>query len=227
MATATRPTHVLVVTREADAAAAGESGDYLIGVVYAVGDVSRWPDPAMRPGWGDYVDRITSVSADFAGDAWAEIDAQLARHGMCVVGADPLERTGGGPQWHGREVWSVEVAPATLVNLTPHPVVVYGGGEPILTVEPSGRVARLAETATPAVPVAGCPGTVVELGEPTGLPDQMDGATYIVSMPLLMGLLAAGVDRPDCVYPYGQVRDADGRIVGCRTLARLSATHGA
>jgi hypothetical protein len=110
-----------------------------------------------------------------------------------------------------------------LVNLTPHDVTVYDGDQIVMTVRPSGTVARLAETATPDGVVAGVPGTVVTLGAIEGLPAPDGETTYVVSMPLLMGALASGVDRADLVYPYGQVRDGQGRIIGCRSLARLTA----
>jgi hypothetical protein len=107
-----------------------------------------------------------------------------------------------------------------FVNLTPHPVTLFDyRDEVVLTIPASGTAARLAET---PVDDGQCR-TVVSLGEPIGLPDPVDGTTYIVSMPLLMGMAAAGIDRPDCRYPYGQVRDVGGRIMGCRSLARLSA----
>ena len=53
------------------------------------------------------------------------------------------------------------------------------------------------------------------------LPEMDHGVIHIVSMPLLMGMRAAGIDRPDFMYPYGQVRDGNGRILGCKGLARL------
>jgi hypothetical protein len=108
----------------------------------------------------------------------------------------------------------------TYINLTPHPVVIMPecGGYPD-TVGVSGTIARIVET-TAADGV-----TVVELGEVVGLPDPDPDVICIVSMPLAMALAAKGIDRRDVVYPYGQVRDGQGRILGYRTLARLrSAT---
>jgi len=119
------------------------------------------------------------------------------------------------------------------VNLTPHAVTVMDkDGATILSVPPSGTVARLSETAQPA-PVwregvradrveDGVPYTLVILGEVSGLPEPQDGVIYIGSMPLLMGMMAAQIQRSDVVYPYGQVRDSEGRIIGCRSLATLA-----
>lgn len=103
-----------------------------------------------------------------------------------------------------------------FVNLTPHAVVVMPDGGKVTTVPTSGTIARIAETTRVE---HGC--TVVELGDITGLPEPAAGVTYIASMPLLMALAAKGIYRPDVVYPYGQVRDEQGRIVGCRELATL------
>jgi hypothetical protein len=125
----------------------------------------------------------------------------------------------------------------TYINLTPHPISVYEpdsyadercvSGDVIKTFPASGAVARLSERAIlpTDAPGGNAPDWYVvahvSLGEPVSLPDAALGVTLIVSMPCAMGLLAAGIDRPDVVYPYGQVRDDEGRILGCRRFARL------
>lgn len=127
--------------------------------------------------------------------------------------------------WEGADVDTNKPATATYdnkgetwLNLTPHKVVIMPEGTHFhVTLPPSGVVARIAETAST---IDGQ--TVVTLGDVEGLPAARQGRTLIVSMPLAMALAAKGVDRPDVVYPYGQVRDDQGRIVGCRTLARLA-----
>jgi hypothetical protein len=102
------------------------------------------------------------------------------------------------------------------VNLTPHPVALMPeDGEPT-TIPASGVVARITET---SITVGGR--TVIELGDVVGLPEPDPAVTLIVSMPLLMALAAKGIHRRDLVYPYGQVRDLSGRILGCRMLATL------
>jgi hypothetical protein len=103
------------------------------------------------------------------------------------------------------------------VNLTPHEVtLIHESAEPS-RFEPSGTVARVAESAR-----EGDDGNmIVTLGEIEGLPGPRSGRVYIVSMPLIMALAAKGIHRKDVVYPYQQVRDGSGRIVGSRRLARL------
>jgi hypothetical protein len=108
------------------------------------------------------------------------------------------------------------------VNLTPHAVnILAEDGTQILSVPPSGTVARIAETAHPAGERDGIPFAEVSLGDVHGLPAAEDGVTLIGSMPLLMAMAAAQIARPDAVYPYGQVRDGEGRIIGCRSLATM------
>lgn len=103
------------------------------------------------------------------------------------------------------------------VNLTSHTVTLYDGDDVVEEIEPSGTVARLDETtaATSHLDVE------VKLGKAVGLPDPTPDVTYICSMPLVMGLAAAGQHRPDVAYPYRRVKSEDGRTIGFRALARL------
>lgn len=135
--------------------------------------------------------------------------------------------------WVGGSEYEVKGEPMAhtrWVNLTPHPVKVYDGDTLIMHVDASGVSARIAEQVTATEPIRSAwsddptpPMSVVTLGAVEGLPPAMPDTVYIVSMPLLMGMVAAGVDRPDCVYPYPQVRDSAGRIIGCGGFARISA----
>lgn len=112
-----------------------------------------------------------------------------------------------------------------FVNLTPHGVRVYGSdGSVIADIPASGAVARLSEQVSDAQCTDGIPEVQVTLGEVEGLPDPVQGTLYIVSLPLMMGLLAAGSTRQDVRYPYDPVRDGQGRIVGCRSLAEMAVT---
>lgn len=112
--------------------------------------------------------------------------------------------------------------PVTLVNLTAHRVRVLddAGGE-TLAVEPSGVIARLAETVTPAakLDVGGidCPVSYVTYASTIeNLPEAKPGVALIVSR-----VLAAAVPRDDLYFPGDEVRDSDGRIVGCRYLGQF------
>lgn len=112
------------------------------------------------------------------------------------------------------------------VNDTPHAVKVYAdNGDIIADLPTSGTVYRLTET---SAMMFGdwdeiVPQVEVRLGSVTpDLPPIREGVRHIVSMPLLMGMKAAGVERPDFYYPYDMVRDEAGRILGCRSFARLA-----
>lgn len=86
-----------------------------------------------------------------------------------------------------------------FVNLTPHAANICRDENVYLEIAPSGTVARLQELVLDG-------GMVLE---------------SIATVSVQLGMKAAGIHRADCYYPFGQIRDDQGRIVGCRTLARL------
>ena len=106
-----------------------------------------------------------------------------------------------------------------VINLTPHAITFFQKNleeqtmSEILTVQPSGQVARV--TAKTVVIHEGLPGlpipvTATEYGEVEGLPAPEEGTIYIVS-----SLVAQRCrDRDDVFIPNESVRDADGRLVG-------------
>lgn len=117
----------------------------------------------------------------------------------------------------------------TLVNLTPHAIVLRDPTGTEHFISPSGEVARV--TSTPGVctdeligygcvPVYSAPAW----GEVEGLPDQKAGTIYIVS-----ALVAARVpERMDVVCPGtgpndGAIRDAAGRVVAVTRLVSAAA----
>lgn len=100
-----------------------------------------------------------------------------------------------------------------LVNLTPHPVV-FADGRTLPKCDNPPRLSEIVELAGEAdgVPVvrkqfdlAGC-----------DLPDQQDGVRLIV--PLLIAQAFAG-QRDDLLITNDPIRDEQGRIIGCRSLA--------
>jgi hypothetical protein len=124
---------------------------------------------------------------------------------------------------------------STLVNLTPHPIHIYGWDvpdvfergqyEPATVLEPSGTVARIGEIDLGTQHLRNCPVPVeyVEYGHVNGLPPQdveIDTMIYntwfVVSLPLAL----AAKDRGDLLVPWRQVRDPFGTVIGCRILAR-------
>lgn len=124
--------------------------------------------------------------------------------------------------------------PVTLVNLTPHDVVVDpGGGTPPVRFPASGTVPRLllSEPSRRTLTVAD--------------PDRPDEADAAVALPLAVGATWQGIDPPlpdprpgvlyitsrvvaehhpqraDLVWPDDLVRDADGQVLAARRLACL------
>lgn len=101
-------------------------------------------------------------------------------------------------------------------NLTPHSVTVAG-----ITIEPSGIVARVSAATADAGSVdfngTTIPLTTTVYGEVQNLPSQRDDTLLIVS-----SLVAARCKgRTDVFIPNEPIRDAEGRIVGCKSLGRV------
>lgn len=109
----------------------------------------------------------------------------------------------------------------TLVNLTPHAISILNEDNNPVLVLPSAGVARAASTRTcvGAVDAEGIniPVNATSFGEVMGLPDPHPGVGYVVSV-----LTAQAVKGRDDVFVTDDaVRDAEGRIIGCRALARV------
>lgn len=113
-----------------------------------------------------------------------------------------------------------------FVNLTPHVLnIVDDSGNTILSVAPSGTVARVATQQTVVGNVAGIDVVRTVFGDVDGLPSPQDDVVYIVSTLVLQALKANGVDRDDVVAPdtspASVVRNADGQIVGVKRFQVL------
>ncbi len=116
-----------------------------------------------------------------------------------------------------------------FVNLTPHALNIHHPCG-VLSLPPSGEVARVATVEVDAAPVATVepwldgsrggstvviPTVMTTYGEVTGLPDPVKGVTLIVS-----GMVASASPRGDVMSPGPLVRDEGGRPIGCRGLRR-------
>lgn len=103
-----------------------------------------------------------------------------------------------------------------IINLTPHTINLYRGGEMIMAI-PSSGVARVSVTSQIIGEVCGFPVRRNVYGEIIGLPDPEEGTMYIVS-----ALVAqAAKDRRDLLLVDDTVRNAEGQIIGCRGFARI------
>lgn len=110
----------------------------------------------------------------------------------------------------------------SLINLTPHPVSIYGNRPaedgPEEVIRPSGTVARIAtiELGTNTSARSGRKYELVEYGHAHDLPPRQAGTDYIVSL-----VVALACHRDDLLAPYIEVRNAEGTMIGCRYLQRV------
>ena len=105
---------------------------------------------------------------------------------------------------------------ATIKNMTPHTInIVTEDGREICSI-PSDGIARVSSRTDVVDKIGDVPITKTVFGEVEGLPEETDGVLFIVSRMVQ----SAASERHDLLVPGLQVRDADGRIVGCRSLDR-------
>ena len=125
---------------------------------------------------------------------------------------------------YGRSVGVVRMSEITtpaggvrFINLTPHPVVIFTDNDRV-KIPPSGVVIRLKEIKEKIGTVNGVPIFRKKMVAEEGafLPPQEEGTLYIVSLPVALAFR----ERQDFVIPDDLVRDNEGRVIGCRALAR-------
>ena len=108
----------------------------------------------------------------------------------------------------------------TLVNLTPHPIAIYGNRTveegPQEVIPPSGTVARLATIELGTQNSGTAVYELVEYGHAHDLPPRRDGTDCIVSL-----VVALAVHRDDLLAPYVEVRNEQGTMIGCRYLQKV------
>lgn len=123
-----------------------------------------------------------------------------------------------------------------IVNLTPHPIRIYPPETPdridpaehtaTYVIEPTGKPARIGQIDLGTSRLGGCGNIPIEYVEYTShgglvnpLPERSDGTWYVVSLVVAMQQTYV-YNRPDLLVPYGEVRNLEGTMVGCRQLAR-------
>ena len=110
-----------------------------------------------------------------------------------------------------------------IMNMTPHAInLMDAEGTVIMTVEPSGIIARAAQTReqTGTLDLGNgvqFPVNKSVYGEVVGLPAAEEGTIYVVS-----ALTAQAVpERADVFIVDNAVRDEAGRIIGCMGFAHI------
>lgn len=112
-----------------------------------------------------------------------------------------------------------------IVNLTPHVInLIYpvdGEEDFRMDIEPSGETARVVCEATEIARETDdlIPIFEQKYGEIEGLPAPQDDTYYIVSSLIISAAQAEGRTTSDLLTPAAQVRDDEGRVIGCRGLA--------
>lgn len=115
----------------------------------------------------------------------------------------------------------METTQLQIINLTPHTVTVFDGDTVVLSIESAGvaRVASFTEQVGQIqIGEVVVTRTHTTFGEVEGLPAQAPGVGYIVSNMIISALAQQGIRRDDLFTPGMQVRDDQGRVIGCRSL---------
>lgn len=101
-----------------------------------------------------------------------------------------------------------------ILNLTPHCINVVDSEGKALASFPSAGLARISSTTEVVGEINGLPLTKTLFGEVEGLPEEKEGVFYIVSAMIKSTL----PNRRDLLVPGLQVRDDQGRVIGCQSL---------
>jgi hypothetical protein len=113
-----------------------------------------------------------------------------------------------------------------MINLTPHALNIKKADGQVLTIEPSGNVARVNNKMIldgwlwaqgPDRPQDGIEIFYSEYGDIDGLPPQKEGTIYIVSG-MVLAAVNGTITRPDVFAPGRLIRDEEGRVIGCQGL---------
>ena len=111
------------------------------------------------------------------------------------------------------------------VNCMRYTLNIYDDGDTIVgTLPPSGQVVNVNEhTSMRAVDfsnIGHVPVATID-SDLDRVPNPMEGVSYIVSMRSLLAMHEKGYDCADIYAPSLLVKDASGRIVGCRRLMQM------
>lgn len=108
------------------------------------------------------------------------------------------------------------------LNVTPHTVGFFDEeATPLLEVPSTGLARVSARTSVVGyLRINGVliPQTHTEYGEIEGLPEPQEGRIVIVSGMIISALAQQGIHRADLYVPGMQIRDDQGRVIGCRSL---------
>jgi len=107
-----------------------------------------------------------------------------------------------------------------IINITPHTLNIHSANG-VVTVEPSGTIARVATTSEEVGSVDGVPIYRTSFGDIEDLPQPKEGIVFVAS--LIVASRAAALGRKDVVSPGTLIRDDSGKPLGCRGLTQPSS----
>ena len=104
-----------------------------------------------------------------------------------------------------------------IINCTPHPIQLLDENNNLVLTLPKGEVIpRLNQSTKKVSEINGIAITETVFGEIQDIPEEKADTILIVSRLVL----SACKDRNDLVVPNELVRNSEGNIVGCKSLAR-------
>lgn len=108
-----------------------------------------------------------------------------------------------------------------IVNLTPHDVRLLDTDGKQIAVYPSAGIARATSSreVVDTLDIDGVPVKVhaTTFGQVEGLPEQQNSGVYYIVSAITA---RAAIGRNDLLLTDDTVRDAEGRIIGCRAFAK-------
>ena len=107
-----------------------------------------------------------------------------------------------------------------FVNLTPH-TVTYIHDDGTTEEFPSQGVARALQTTEFVGTIDGYRVTRSAFGAPVDLPEPKEGVNLIVSLATVQAAIRHGRSAEDLYTVNETVRDSAGRIIGCKSFARV------
>ena len=113
---------------------------------------------------------------------------------------------------------------SNLINLTPHAIDILEKHDEntytsIYSIPSSGTLARLSQKTVRIGRIGDIPISTTKFGEINGLPEYDGVKKYIVSYPIAKRLKDIGSLRDDIFITNESVRDSEGKIIGCLSLA--------
>lgn len=104
-----------------------------------------------------------------------------------------------------------------IINLTPHPLIIYKDGKKIEEI-PSSGIIRVKEEKNNIGEINNIPVYKITYTESEGLPSPKKDTFYFVSVIVAQ----ANLDRNDLLLSSDLIRDDNGRILGCGSFATLN-----